>query len=314
MKPHAFLYSLFLILYSSFSHAQVPSTEIYLIKMEKKDGAYTFGEPKNITRREGYDNQPFFLYDSRTILYTSIREDKQADVYKYDIKKKKTKRVTRTPEDEYSPTLMPDGRHFSVVRVEKDSTQRLWKFDMKGRNPELILPDIKGVGYHAWKNDSEVVLFMLGDTFSLQLANIRTGEVEVLDNQIGRSIVVSYGGFGIYYVSKKDSTWYIMEIGKLKTHGVKNMPQRIAQLPKGVEDFTMDWDYNIYSGCGDQLLYYGSKRVSKDIEPKCADLRKLPAWQILHDLSGTPAARFYRLAFSPNMKYMAVVVYSGEKP
>lgn len=327
MKPHAFLYypsrreiialsSLFFILYSSLSAAQVPSTDIYLIKIDKRPGKQIFGEPVNITKREGYDNQPFFLWDGRTILYTSIREDKQADIYSYDIKKKKTRRLTRTPEDEYSPTLMPDGRHISVVRVEADSTQRLWKFDMKGKNPELILPNVKGVGYHAWKNDSQVVLFMLGDTFSLQLANVRTGEVQVLDEEIGRSLAVSHNGAGIYYVSKKDSNaWYIMEIGRLHTHeGERVRPQRLMQLPGGTEDFIMDWDFNIYTGCGGQVLFYGSRKAGSGIPPKCAGLEKLPAWQVLHDLGGTEAEQFYRLALSPNGDYLAVVVYSGKKP
>src|SRR5262245_12917448 len=112
MKPRAIIYSLFLILYSPFCQAQVPSTDLYLIKVSKEPDKYTFGEPVNITHREGYDNQPYFMPDGRTLLYVSIRTDKkghsQADVYKYDIKKKKSKRVTKTYEDEYSPTLMPD--------------------------------------------------------------------------------------------------------------------------------------------------------------------------------------------------------------
>ena len=33
-------------------------------------------------------------------------------------------RVTQTPESEYSPTVMADGAHISVVRVEADGTQR----------------------------------------------------------------------------------------------------------------------------------------------------------------------------------------------
>jgi dipeptidyl aminopeptidase/acylaminoacyl peptidase len=298
----------------------VPTTDIYLIKVTKEPGKYTFGEPVNITNREGYDNQPFFMPDGRTILYVSIRTDKkghsQADVYKYDIKKKKTKRVTKTYEDEYSPTLMPDGKHISVVRVEKDSTQRLWKFNLKGKKPELILPNIKGVGYHAWRNDSEVVLFMLGDTFSLQMVNINTGETKLIDKNVGRSFQVAYLEWAIFFVSKKDSaSWSIMERTRLNHDDPKIQPQRLVKLPKGVEDFTVDADYNFYVGCNGQLFYYGKDKIKNEgIENKCTDFQSIPSWQVLHDFNGTPVANFYRLVFTKDLKYLALVVYSGAKP
>lgn len=274
-----------------------------------------FGEPMNITHREGYDNQPFFMPDGKTILYVSVREDKQADIYKYNIKRCKSKRLTKTPEDEYSPTLMPDKKHFSVVRVEKDSTQRLWKFDLKGRHPELILPNIKGVGYHAWRSDSEVVLFMLGDTFRLDMVNIRTGEVTHIDKQVGRCVQVAYMNWAIFYVSKKDSVWYLMERTRLFSDNPKVKPQRLAPLPKGIEDFAVDDEYNFYVGCSGELFYYGREKINNDSIPnKCPDVEKIPSWQVLHDFNGTPVAKFYRLLFSLNMQYLALVVYDGEKP
>ena len=44
------------------------------------------------------------------------------------------RRVTNTPESEYSPTVTPDGAHISVIRVEADGTQRLWRFTLDGRD------------------------------------------------------------------------------------------------------------------------------------------------------------------------------------
>ena len=42
--------------------------------------------PVNITNRSGYDNQPSFSKDEKSIYFTSIRNDKQADIYLYNIK------------------------------------------------------------------------------------------------------------------------------------------------------------------------------------------------------------------------------------
>ena len=94
-----------------------------------------FGQAVKITTFAGYNNQPSFLPDGRSIFYTSIR-DKQADIYRYDIRSGATSQITNTPESEYSPMLMPDGKNISVVRVEADGTQRLWKFPLNGGQPE----------------------------------------------------------------------------------------------------------------------------------------------------------------------------------
>jgi len=37
----------------------------------------------------------------------------------------------------------------SVVRTEADRSQRLWRFDAQGRNPQIVLTKVKPIGYHA---------------------------------------------------------------------------------------------------------------------------------------------------------------------
>src|SRR5258706_3624081 len=113
-----------------------PATDIYLAELRVSHGRASVGVPVNVTARPGYDKQPMFLHDGRAFLYTSIREDSQADIYRYDIARRTSSRVTATRESEYSPTPLPDGTGFSVVRVEADSTQRLWAFDLDGRSEE----------------------------------------------------------------------------------------------------------------------------------------------------------------------------------
>src|SRR5438045_9070128 len=111
-----------------------PASDIFMVevktKLDRKERTdeLKFGEPKKITDFVGYNNQPFFMPDGHGILYTSIR-NKQADIYRYDLRDEGTTQVTNTPESEYSPTLMPDRKNISVVRVEADGkTQRLWTF------------------------------------------------------------------------------------------------------------------------------------------------------------------------------------------
>jgi len=94
------------------TRAQVPSptpspaatpaaSDIVIVDVKKRHDYKTntddvsFGEPKKITDFLGYNNQPFFLPDGKSILYTSIR-NKQADIYRYDVESGKTTQVTDT--------------------------------------------------------------------------------------------------------------------------------------------------------------------------------------------------------------------------
>src|SRR5206468_3714365 len=104
----------------------VPSTDIYLYRLSRS--LVPFRQRLiNITNRPGYDNQPSF--DGPAILYTSIRNG-QADIYRFEDGIHAP--VTSTPESEYSAALTPDGNAITVVRVERDSTQRLWRFPKDG--------------------------------------------------------------------------------------------------------------------------------------------------------------------------------------
>ncbi|HEU4563277.1 MAG TPA: hypothetical protein VFS05_01465 [Gemmatimonadaceae bacterium] len=180
-----------------------PGTDIFLAPLTMRDGALTVGTPANITARPGYDNQPSFTPDGAAILYTSVREDAQADIYRYDLRTGATTRLTRTPESEYSPAVMPDGRSISVVRVEADSTQRLWRFSLKGDRPKLVLERVKPVGYYVWGDARTLLLFVLGTPATLVRADARTGAVSPVIENPGRSLQRIPGESAVSFVRKR---------------------------------------------------------------------------------------------------------------
>lgn len=175
--------------------AAPPASDIYIVDIQKhhhfktREDILKFGTPKKITDVVGYNNQPFFMPDGQTILYTSQR-NKQTDIYAYDIRSGQTRQITATPESEYSPTLMPDGKNISVVRVESDGkTQRLWKFPLAGGAPSLIAEEIKGVGYHLWIDDHTLALFIVGGSGKanyLETYDLRTSKSDFITENPGR--------------------------------------------------------------------------------------------------------------------------------
>jgi WD40-like Beta Propeller Repeat len=192
-----------------------PDTEIFLASLSVRDGKVEIGKPINISNNPGYDNQPAFTPDGAAVLFTSVRGGRKpdpansaatgSDIYRYDIAAARLSQVTNTPEAEYSPTVMPDGRHISVIRVEADGTQRLWRFTTDGTQPELVLRDVKPVGYHAWADANLLALFVLGQPATLQVADVRTGQAQVAASGIGRSIQRIPGG-GISFVARTSAS------------------------------------------------------------------------------------------------------------
>jgi dipeptidyl aminopeptidase/acylaminoacyl peptidase len=179
--------------------AAPPDTEIVLAPL---GAGASVGRPVNITNSPGYDNQPAFAPDGAAMLFTSNRGGGQTDIYRYDVGSGATTRVTNTPESEYSPTVTPDGAHISVIRVEADGTQRLWRFTLDGRSPELVLTGVKPVGYHAWADERTLALFVLGSPATLQLADAASGRAEILVTGINRSIQRIPGGGTISFVAR----------------------------------------------------------------------------------------------------------------
>lgn len=185
--------------------AQAPNTDVFLAPLSRRGDSLAIGPAENVTHRAGYDNQPAFLPDGSALLYTVIGADAQADVWRYDIKAHRSTRVTATPESEYSPTPMPGGKRFSVVRVERDSTQRLWSFAMNGSDPQLLLPSLAPVGYHAWLSATRLLVYVLGTPSTLHAIDRDGTSDEIRARDIGRALQ-RIPGQGWYSFTRRDST------------------------------------------------------------------------------------------------------------
>ena len=74
------------------------------------------GRPRGSPTAPGYDNQPAFSADGRSLYFTAI-EDGQSDIQRYDLATPRRRARSRsTPESEFSPTPAPDGRALRGAR------------------------------------------------------------------------------------------------------------------------------------------------------------------------------------------------------
>lgn len=164
-----------------------PGTDIFVAALTQKAGQITIGTPTNVTKRAGYDNQPSFLPGGGAILFSSARDGKPTDIYRRDLSTGTDERLTDTPDGEYSPTVTPDGRFFSVIR-QVGELQHLWKFPLTGGTGSVVIDRVNPIGYHVWADEKTLVLFVLGKPATLQIVDVATQKAESVANSPGRSL------------------------------------------------------------------------------------------------------------------------------
>jgi dipeptidyl aminopeptidase/acylaminoacyl peptidase len=278
-----------------------PDTDIFVVELKMDGAKVEFGQPANITKRVGYDNQPSFLPDGQSLLFTSQREHDQTDIFRYDFKTGTTRQLTSTPESEYSPTLMPGGKYFSVVRVEADKTQRLWKFPLAGGSTaSLVLENVKPVGYHLWLDERTLALFVLGDEKtkqpnSLQLVTLKKDqpvaiEVSTLHVQIGRSLQrIPRRPDAFSFVHKSAPDNWLIKIIDVRAHRTELLTKT---LPNS-EDLA--W------------LPDGTILMAQDAKLFRFDPAHPQGWQQVADFTAAGLRRVTRLAISPKGDRLALV-------
>jgi Tol biopolymer transport system component len=262
--------------------------EVYLVRVPWTPGAppAVVTEAINLTNSGGYDNQPGFLPDNSGLLFASDRDGQQTDIYRYDFAARTITQVTRTPEREYSPTVTPDGRTFSVVRVEADGAQRLWRFDLDGSNPRVVLEQIKPVGYHVWIDATRVALFVLGgegQPATLQLADTTTGRAEIVESGIGRSLTRRPERDTVVFVSQPSGARRV----------VKEFDPRTRQTAAIAEVPAADSQDCAWTPDGTLLMTSGTKIFAW---PPSGN-----AWREVADVSAAGTGRLTRLAVGPRV-------------
>ncbi len=260
-----------------------PGTDIFVMPLTRAGGAVTVGAPVNITARPGYDNQPFFSPDGKSIYYTSERGG-QTDIYRYDLAPGTSSQVTRTTENEYSPTVMPDGKHFSVIR---DSVQLLWSFTLDGTPVKPLLDLIRPIGYHTWLNADTVFVFVLGSPATLRRAELAHGTAAIVASDIGRALLKVPGRHAVSYAQRDSAGFQVRVIDPVTGQG-----ESLVRLPEGNEFFIWMPEGALLSASGNRLLSW---------RPGEQD------WTEVARFTEPGLSRITRLALSPTGDRLALV-------
>ena len=155
-------------------NAQNPDTDIWVATLARVGDSLAIGEPRNVTSRAGYDNHPWFNADG-TRIYYAADVDGQTDVFRLDLTSGETARVTSTPENEFSPMLLPGGELLAVRWAADMSDGHLWLFDAAGTPLRVHAGSVPRIGYYAWGDDGTLAVFVNDSVQSFVLSDAATG-------------------------------------------------------------------------------------------------------------------------------------------
>lgn len=277
--------------FSTFAQS-IPITNLYMFQLATKDGKVIFTNPVFASKfnPDGYNNQPAFFSENEVYVTVQTKNGAQTEIYSLHTDREELTRVTETDESEYSPTVMPDNRNFSVVRVDADGkgTQRLWKYPIDRSNSgSLIFKNLTNIGYHSWINDNEVLLFLVDAPNQLVIGDIRTGTTKYVAQNPGRCFKkMSNGNIAVVHKSS-DNAWFIKELnindGTLLT---------IVQTLGGSEDFEILADGTFIMARGSKIYKYKKGESSN--------------WELITDLNGFGIQSVTRMAISRGGKVVLV--------
>ncbi len=122
-----------------------------MAEVRSDGGTLRIGTPRNLTADRGRNSQPSFTPDGRAIVFNAVRDSTgQGDVYRIDLASGDETRVTRTAENENSPTFTTAGE-LVVIRWVPATLFRewgLWVYSDAGLPLRGVLPGPDTVGYY----------------------------------------------------------------------------------------------------------------------------------------------------------------------
>ena len=267
----------------------MPETELFLANIEIKNNLVKVKSVEKISDHKGYNNQPRFMNNDRDILFTSdVELNGKTHICDYNLASKKIKRLSITNTSEYSATILPNKKDFSVVMVEKDSTQRIWVFDLqKGTNMDCLSQQTDSVGYYAWLGKDSILYYKLTTPNSLHALNIKTNEDVWLCNNPARSFK-QINGTTFFYVIQEEKQNQVF-IYNIRTR--KATPYAIDNVPSN-QDYIWEPALGLVKSEGSKLYRYSSD--SK-------------VWVEIVDVASFGIKKISRFAISNDRKSLALV-------
>lgn len=271
---------------SGILKAQLPDTDLWLAELDAKVPG-KIRSASNITNRPGYDNQPSFSKNGKLIYFTSIHEDKQADVYSCSVGSKKIEQITKTKESEYSPNETMFGNYLSVLHVTIDSIQTVKLLDLKTFSiTNSNFSSFDSAGYYHFLNADTLLYYKLTQPHTLRyFVNSSKAEGVLAEHPCRTFKMVNRYSF-MFGIKDSSSTRYFLYDVRLQKASL------YATINSVNEDMIWHPVHGLLISDKATILNYSVAQAK---------------WNVLYDLASFGIKKITRFCFDPKNKYLVVV-------
>lgn len=274
-----------MVIWPAQTSAQLPYCQIYTMQLKSHPSNVVLDQLQLVTHfhPQGYNNQPYFIDDSHLLIASDWQSRDHTDIWQLDLINHKLLRITATSASEYSPTVLADSLHFTVIRQHTDdpahAIQVLWSYPIdRSHTGQGIVMEPATIGYHAWLTPHRVALYLVGDPNELIIYDTQTSTSEHIAYHIGRSLKTNQEG-ELFYIQKIGATLHIRKYDPSTKRSIL-----VTTALDGQEDFDILPNGFLLAGYGSKLMVH---RPGTD-----------HGWHELLDLSTSGVGSISRIACS----------------
>src|SRR5688572_32391630 len=99
---------------SRATDAQAPGpnpVNLWVVDLRWTGNRLSVGTPVKLTNDNGTNSQPAFSPDGRSVVFSATRDTGSSEIYRIDLATRVETRITRTSENENSPTVNENGEY-----------------------------------------------------------------------------------------------------------------------------------------------------------------------------------------------------------
>lgn len=286
--------------------AQTTVSNLWLFDLTYDDQKPVIEHARKLTDTDSYTNQPYFFSEQQALYYTQSYpkgDAHQTDIMKFDISRGFHRNLTHTAVAEYSPTPLPEQAGFSAIRVDKQNKQWLWIYTQK---ENYRFSELEPIGYHVWVDAEEALVFVLGQTHTLQRLSPGLSP-SVVDKNIGPSLWAIPNTRLFSYTKNpapEEQPWTLMSYDP-----EAEKTSLLVTLPKGA--YYMAWapEARALTLVNSQIYSWDFTEPVADVSPttNSANVTDRGAWQPWLNLNTYCPYGGSRLHISSDARQLAVV-------
>jgi hypothetical protein len=175
--------------FSSALAAQGPNpSNLWLAELHWSGNRLTVSTPVKLTHDDGSNSQPSFAPDGRSIVFSAVRDTgaaAQGDIYRIDLATRLETRVTRTAENENSPTVNERGEYVAIRWRPATLFKEFgpWVYAADGTPAHAVLRGPDTTGYYVPLPNGDYALTRpKSKTFTLGIFDAKTGAIVDVDS------------------------------------------------------------------------------------------------------------------------------------